>query len=70
MGFDPERLEVMHQTMRRVVAEHLQAGIITLLAREGKIAYVQTYGLRDVAQKVTMERDTHGRMMSMPKNFT
>ena len=69
-GFDPERLEVLHQTTRRFVDEKKHAGIITLILRDGKVVDFQTYGYRDVEKQYPMERDTICRMYSMSKIIT
>ena len=39
-GFDPSRLTVLHATTKRFVDEGKHAGLITLLARDGKIGGV------------------------------
>ena len=69
-GFDPARLEVLHATTKRFVDQGRHAGIITLLARDGKIVDFQTYGFRDVEKKLPMERDTIVRVYSMSKIIT
>ncbi len=69
-GFDPGRLEVLHQTTKRLVEQGQHAGIITLIARDGKLVDFQTYGYRDVEKKLPMERDTICRMYSMSKIIT
>jgi CubicO group peptidase (beta-lactamase class C family) len=69
-GFDPARLEVLHATTKRFVDEGKHAGIITLIARDGKIVDFQTYGLRDVEKQLPMERDTIVRVYSMSKIIT
>jgi CubicO group peptidase (beta-lactamase class C family) len=69
-GFDPARLEVMHAITKRFVAEGEHAGVITLLARDGKIVDFQMYGYRDVEKRLPMERDTICRMYSMSKIIT
>jgi CubicO group peptidase (beta-lactamase class C family) len=69
-GFDPERLEVLHERTRRFVDEGKHAGIITLLARDGKIVDFQAYGYRDVEKQLRMERDTICRVYSMSKIIT
>ncbi len=69
-GFDPKRLEVLHATTRRFVDEGRHAGVITLLARDGKIVDFQTYGYRDVERQLPMERDTIFRAYSMSKIIT
>jgi CubicO group peptidase (beta-lactamase class C family) len=69
-GFDPARLEVLHATTKRFVDEGKHAGLITLLARDGKIVDFQTYGYRDVERQLPMERDTICRAYSMSKLIT
>ena len=69
-GFDPERLSVLHATVKRFVEEGKHAGLITLLARDGKIVDFQTHGYRDVARQLPMERDTICRAYSMSKMIT
>ena len=69
-GFDPARLEVLHATTKRFVDEGKHAGIITLLARNGKIVDFQTYGYRDLEKQLPMERDTICRAYSMSKIIT
>ena len=69
-GFDPARLDVLHATTKRFVEEGKYAGLITLLARDGKIVDFQTYGYRDVEKQLPMELDTICRMYSMSKIIT
>ena len=69
-GFDPDRLTVLHATVKRFVDEGKHAGLITLLARDGKIVDFQTYGYRDVERQLPMERDTICRAYSMSKMIT
>lgn len=69
-GFDAARLEALHATTKRFVDEGQHAGIITLLARDGKIVDFQTYGYRDVERQLPMERDTICRVYSMSKIIT
>jgi len=69
-GFDPARLDVAHATVKRFVEENQHAGLITLLARNGKIVDVQTYGYRDLEKSLPMERDTICRIYSMSKIIT
>src|SRR6266446_6534693 len=66
-GFDPARLDVLHATTKRFVDEKKHAGIITLIARDGKIVDFQSYGYRDIEKQLPMERDTICRMYSMSK---
>jgi CubicO group peptidase (beta-lactamase class C family) len=69
-GVDPGRLEVLHATVKRFVDEGKHAGIITLLARDGKLVDFQTCGERDRENHLPMERDTICRVYSMSKIIT
>jgi len=69
-GFDPARLQVLHATCQRCVDEGKLAGVITLLARNGKIADVYAFGYRDIENGLPMERDTICRVYSMSKIVT
>jgi len=69
-GFDPARLEVLHAITKRFVDEGQHAGVITLLGRNGKLVDFQTYGYRDLGQRLPMERDTICRVYSMSKIIT
>src|SRR5688500_8175723 len=69
-GFDPLRLEVLHSTTKRFVDDGQHAGVITLLARGGKVVDFQTYGYRDLERQLPMERDTICRVYSMSKIVT
>src|SRR3954447_10239016 len=69
-GFAPKRLEVLHSITKRFVDSGQHAGVITFLARNGKVADFQAYGYRDLEKKLPMERDTICRMYSMSKIIT
>lgn len=69
-GVSSERLERLHATVRRFVEEGKHAGLVTLLARDGRIVDWQTYGYRDLARKLPMEKDTIFRIYSMSKIIT
>ena len=69
-GFDRARLDVLDATTKRFVDEGRHAGIITLIARDGKIVDFKAYGMRDVENKLPMERDTICRVYSMSKIIT
>src|SRR5207249_10370393 len=69
-GFDPARLEILHASTKRFVDEGRHAGVITLLAHDGKLVDFQTYGYRDLERKLPMERDTICRVYSMSKIIT
>lgn len=68
--FDPARMEVLHATVKRFVDEGKHVGIITIIARDGRIEDFQTYGYRDLEKRLPMERDTIVRLYSMSKIIT
>jgi CubicO group peptidase (beta-lactamase class C family) len=66
-GFSTERLERVHAMLRKQVDEGRHTGIISLIARHGRIVDWQTYGSRDRAAGLPMEKDTIVRIYSMSK---
>ena len=69
-GFSPERLERQHTRLKGLVDEGKYSGMTLLLARNGRIVDWQSYGLRDVEQKLPFEKDTIVRIYSMSKILT
>ncbi|HEX4757099.1 MAG TPA: serine hydrolase domain-containing protein [Terracidiphilus sp.] len=70
VGFSSARLERLHALMLQTVDEKHLAGIVTILARHGKIVDYRTYGARDMASKTPMAKDTIFRDYSMTKPVT
>ena len=70
VGFSSERLEHLHALMQEAVDKKYQAGIVTILARHGKVVDYRTYGSRDVASGAAMTKDTIFRDYSMTKPVT
>jgi CubicO group peptidase (beta-lactamase class C family) len=66
-GFSPERLERMHALLEQMVKEGKHAGLMGLVARNGRVVDWQVYGMRDLGAKLPMERDTIVRAYSMSK---
>ncbi len=62
LGLSPERLARLHSAMQRLVDEKQVAGLVTLLARHGKIASIQTHG--------PLKTDSIFRIYSMTKPVT
>src|SRR5215472_9321007 len=69
-GFSSERLERLHALMQEAVDQKQVAGVVTLLARHGKIVDYRTYGMRDIASGAPMTKDTIFRDYSMTKPAT
>lgn len=69
-GFAPDRLARLHARLQGFVDQGKHAGLITLIARHGKVVESRTYGLRDRERRLPMERDTIVRIYSMTKVIT
>ena len=70
VGFSAERLERLHAYLQQEVDAKQFAGIITLLARHGKVIDYRTYGVQDLSSGVPMAKDTIFRDYSMTKPIT
>jgi CubicO group peptidase (beta-lactamase class C family) len=66
-GFSQERLARLHAMLKEQTGPGKHAGIISLVARRGRIVDWQTYGSRDLAGALPMEKDTIVRIYSMSK---
>jgi CubicO group peptidase (beta-lactamase class C family) len=70
LGFSSERLDRLHAAMQREVDEKRLPGIVTILARHGKVVEEKTYGKKDIASGAPMTKDTIFRIFSMTKPVT
>jgi len=70
LGFSSERLDRLHATMQREVDRKELYGIVTILARHGKVVEERAYGKKDIASAAPMTRDTIFRIYSMTKPVT
>jgi CubicO group peptidase (beta-lactamase class C family) len=70
VGLSSERLERLEQVMQAYVDQEKVAGMITMIARRGRVAHFERYGLRDLEEKEPMELDTIFRIYSMTKPVT
>jgi CubicO group peptidase (beta-lactamase class C family) len=70
VGFSTERLERLHAAMQREVDAKQLAGIVTILARHGKVVEERSYGKKDIASGALMAKDTIFRIFSMTKPVT
>ena len=67
VGLSAERLKSMSAVTQQFIDEKRLAGAITVVARRGKIAYFETYGMMDIAANKPMQKDTIFRIYSMTK---
>ncbi|HLY42373.1 MAG TPA: serine hydrolase domain-containing protein [Terracidiphilus sp.] len=70
VGISSERLERLHALMQDMVDKKQEAGIVTLLARHGKIVDFRTYGQSKIEAGAPMTRDAIFRDFSMTKPVT
>jgi CubicO group peptidase (beta-lactamase class C family) len=69
-GFSKERLDRLHGYLEGVTRAGERPGAAIMLIRNGRIVDWQAYGLRDVENKLPMEKDTICRVYSMTKPIT
>jgi CubicO group peptidase (beta-lactamase class C family) len=67
VGFSSRRLERLHTLMQQVVDQKQIPGMVTILARHGKVIDYRAYGVRDLASGAPMTKDTIFRDFSMTK---
>jgi len=67
VGFDSSRLKKIDSFFEQQVENGEMAGIVTLVARHGKIVHFSAVGYQDVDRGIPMETDTIFRVYSMTK---
>ncbi len=70
LGFSPERLGQLRETLEDEVARGLMPGAVVLIARHGRIAFCEALGWRDRTAAAPMPRDAIFRIASMSKPIT
>jgi CubicO group peptidase (beta-lactamase class C family) len=68
-GFSPEALSAAVDTIRRAVDDGRMTGVQVLVARGGKVVAHEAFGLRDLDQRLPMEKTSLLRMASTTKTF-
>ena len=58
VGVSSERLGRLHQGMQAFVDRHEAGGIVTLIARDGRVVDVHASGFQDVESRTPMKTDT------------
>ncbi|MBV9927345.1 MAG: beta-lactamase family protein [Acidobacteria bacterium] len=67
VGLSSERLKRLSETFNGYVKESRLAGGVVLVARKGKVAYVEAFGLRDREANSPMREDSIFRIASQTK---
>ena len=70
VGLDGRQLDAITVLLKKDVADHVLPGAVLLIARHGKVAYVQTVGNRDPQNGEPMKADDIFRIYSMSKPIT
>jgi CubicO group peptidase (beta-lactamase class C family) len=70
VGVSTERLNRLHAGMQGFVDRKEVGGIVTLVARDGKVVDLTAFGFQDVEQKTPMRADSIFRIASMSKPIT
>jgi len=70
VGLDPARLERIDRHFARYVDDGRLAGWLATVSRNGKLAYVSSYGQRDCEAGLPVTTDTIWRIYSMSKPIT
>jgi CubicO group peptidase (beta-lactamase class C family) len=70
VGLSPQKLARLDETFAKVIADKKLSGAVVLIARKGKIGYLQSFGMADVEANKPMREDTIFRIASMTKPIT
>jgi len=70
VGLSPERLKRINKVMQGYVERKELAGIITMVARRGRVAHFERYGVRDFESNEPLGFDSIFRIYSMTKPIT
>lgn len=70
VGMSTERLERLDRVMQAYVDRGEVAGVVSLVARRGKVVHFSTFGHREIESGTAMTHDTIFRIASMTKPIT
>jgi CubicO group peptidase (beta-lactamase class C family) len=70
LGFSPDRLARIDAAMQRWIDEKKLAGVTIAIARDGKLAYLHSAGMADIARNRPMDETALIRVYSMTKPVT
>lgn len=70
VGLSSERLQRVHEAVQRHIDAKELSGVVTLVARKGRIAHFEAQGLMDIESKKPMPKDGIFRLASMSKPIT
>src|SRR5216684_6748857 len=70
VGMSTERLTRLSEGMKSLVDQGRLAGVVTMVARRGKVIELEAIGKRDIAASLPMQKDSIFRIYSMTKPIT
>lgn len=70
VGMSTDRLKRMHAAMQALVDTHQVGGVVTLVARDGRMVDLEAFGYQDVDAKTPMKTNSVFRIASMTKPIT
>jgi CubicO group peptidase (beta-lactamase class C family) len=70
VGFSSERLQRVHDAVQRHIDAKELSGVVTLVARRGRVAHFEAQGLMDIESKRPMPKDGIFRLASMSTPIT
>ena len=70
VGFSSTRLQRLDEAMRAAIDAKELAGVVTAVARHGKLVNFHAQGFQDIASRTPMRKDTIFRIYSMTKPIT
>jgi CubicO group peptidase (beta-lactamase class C family) len=70
VGISSERLALLPEGMKALVAQGRLAGVVTIVSRNGKVVEFDAAGKRDIAANAPMQKDSIFRIYSMSKPIT
>jgi CubicO group peptidase (beta-lactamase class C family) len=70
LGLSSIRLEQVDNLIKGAIEEQIIAGAVALVARHGQIAFMESYGMANIAEEKPMREDNLFRIASMTKPIT
>ena len=70
LGFSQDKLDAIPKTLAGFINKNQLPGLVTVVAKDGKVVHFEAFGKRDVARDKPMTKDTIFRMYSMTKPVT
>jgi len=70
VGLSSERLSRISATLKAHIEKGVIPGAVALVTRKGKIAYFESFGMRDLETSSPMQKDTIFQIYSMTKPIT